>query len=38
MFSVTLLREFKDTTIYDMYVNGEFDRLVKYYSLRFKKP
>ena len=37
-FDSSLLREFKDTAIYDMYVNGEFDRLVKYYSLRFKKP
>ncbi len=32
-----LLKEFDDTTVYDMYVNKEFDRLVKYYSLRFKK-
>ena len=33
-----LLKEFDDTTVYDMYVNGEFERLVKYYSLPFHKP
>jgi hypothetical protein len=32
-----LLREFKDTCVYDMFVNNQFDRLVKYYSLPFKK-
>jgi len=30
-------KEFKDTTVYDMYINKEFDRLTKYYSLSFKK-
>ena len=28
---------YNDTTIYDMYINNEFDRLKKYYSLRFVK-
>ena len=36
-YNTGLLKEFDDTTIYDMCVNGEFDRLVKYYSLPFKK-
>lgn len=31
------LKEFKDTSVYDMYLAGEWDRLVKYYSLSFKK-
>jgi len=26
---------FKDTTVYDMYINKDFDRLVEYYSLYF---
>jgi hypothetical protein len=30
-------KEFDDTTVYDMYINKEFDRLTKYYSLSFKK-
>lgn len=30
-------KQFDDTTIYDMYIKGDFDRLVKYYSLRFIK-
>ncbi len=34
-FSSELLIEFKDTTLYDMYINKEFDRIVKYYSFRF---
>lgn len=36
-YNTGLLAEFKDTTVYDMYVNKEFDRLVKYYSLPFIK-
>lgn len=32
-----LLKEFDGTTVYDMYINKEFDRLVKYYSLPFNK-
>lgn len=36
-YDTGLLKEFKDTTVYDMYVNKEFDRLVKYYSLPFIK-
>ena len=30
-------KEFKNTTVYDMYINKEFDRLYKYYSLFFEK-
>ena len=33
--STALLKQFDDTTVYDMYINKNFDRLVKYYSLRF---
>lgn len=29
--------EFKNTTIYDMYVKKDFDSLVRYYSLHFTK-
>ncbi|MFW6219979.1 MAG: hypothetical protein ACOC33_03990 [bacterium] len=32
-----LLKEFNDTTIYDMYINKDLNRLVKYYSLSFSK-
>lgn len=32
-----LLKDFDDTTVYDMYMAQDFDRLVKYYSLPFKK-
>lgn len=34
-FNSGLLKQFDDTTIYDMYVAQDFDRLVKYYSLYF---
>lgn len=34
-YSTSHLAEFDDTTVYDMYNNKEFDRLVKYYSLPF---
>jgi len=30
-----LLKQFEDTTVYDMYMDKDFDRLVKYYSLPF---
>lgn len=30
-------REFRDIHIYDLYIAKDFDRLVKYYSLSFKK-
>jgi hypothetical protein len=33
----SLLKPFDDTTVYDMYINKEFDRLVEYYSLPFVK-
>lgn len=36
-FNSGLLKQFDDTTIYDMYINKDFDRLVKYYSLYFTK-
>jgi hypothetical protein len=36
-YSSGLLKEFDDTTVYDMYINKDFDRLVKYYSLPFNK-
>lgn len=34
-FSSLLLKEFDDTTVYDMYTKKEFQRLEKYYSLYF---
>jgi hypothetical protein len=34
-FNTGQLKEFKDTSIYDMYMSRDFDRLVKYYSLSF---
>lgn len=34
-FNSGLLKDFKDTTVYDMYINKDFDRLVNYYSLSF---
>lgn len=36
-FNSGLLKQFNDTTVFDMYVTKDFDRLVKYYSLYFKK-
>ena len=36
-FNSGLLRDYKDTTVYDMYMENDFDRLVKYYSLSFVK-
>jgi hypothetical protein len=36
-FNSGLLKDFADTTILDMYLNKDFDRLVKYYSLYFIK-
>jgi hypothetical protein len=36
-YSTGLLKPFDDTTIYDMYVAGEWDRLVDYFSLSFQK-
>ncbi len=35
-YSTFFLKEFDDTTVYDMYLAKDFDRLVKYYSLPFK--
>lgn len=36
-FNSGLLKQFDGTTVYDMYINKDFDRLVKYYSLPFVK-
>lgn len=36
-YNTGLLKQFDDTTVYDMYINKDFDRLVKYYSLPFVK-
>jgi hypothetical protein len=35
-YNTRLLKEFNDTIVYDMYMNKEWDRLIKYYSLSFK--
>lgn len=35
-YNTGLLKQFDDTTVYDMYMSKDFDRLVKYYSLPFK--
>ena len=31
-FNSALFKSFDDTTVYDMYIDKDFDRLVKYYS------
>ena len=36
-FCSSLLKEFDNTTIYEMYLAKDFDKLVKRYSLSFKK-
>jgi hypothetical protein len=36
-YNTALLNQFGDTTVYDMYINKEFDRLETYYSLPFVK-
>ena len=36
-YSTSDLMKFDNTTVYDMYINKEFDRLEKYYSLPFVK-
>jgi hypothetical protein len=36
-YNTSLLKQFDDTTVYDMYINKDFDRLVEYYSLPFIK-
>jgi hypothetical protein len=36
-YNTALLKEFDDTSVYDMYMKKDFDRLVKYYSLPFAK-
>lgn len=33
----SLLKQFDNTTLYDMYMNGEWDRIETYYALRFVK-
>lgn len=37
VFDSVLGKNFKDTTVYDMFINNQIDRLVKYYSLYFVK-
>lgn len=36
-YNTALLKDFKDTTVLKMFIAEDFDRLVKYYSLSFKK-
>jgi len=36
-YNTGLLKEFDDTTAFDMYMDNDFDRLVRYYSLPFVK-
>jgi hypothetical protein len=36
-YNTGLLKQFDDTTFYDMYISGAYDRLVDYYSLPFEK-
>ena len=35
-YNTGLLREFDDTSVYQMYLDKDFDRLVRYYSLPFR--
>lgn len=36
-FDSSLLKQYKDTTLYDLYTNKEFDRILQYYSMYFVK-
>ena len=36
-YNTGLLEQFRGTTVYDMYINNDLDRLVTYYSLPFIK-
>ena len=36
-FDSSLLKYFTDTTVYDMYIDKDYDRLVEYYSMSFVK-
>ncbi len=36
-FNSGLLADFKDTTVYDMYINNDIERLMKYYSIYFEE-
>jgi len=36
-FSSRLLKQFDDTSVYDMYIAKDYDRLVEYYTLSFIK-
>lgn len=36
-FNSRLLKQFKNTSVYDMFINKDFDRLVEHYSLYFTK-
>jgi hypothetical protein len=36
-YNSALAKQFDDTTVYDMFIGNDFDRLVQYYSIRFIK-
>lgn len=36
-YNTASLKQFNDTTVYDMYIDNDYDMLVKYYSLPFVK-
>lgn len=36
-YNTALLKQFYEATVYDMYINNDYDMLVKYYSLAFIK-
>lgn len=36
-YNSALLKQFYGTTVYEMYINNDYDSLVKYYSLSFVK-
>ena len=35
-YNTGLMKQFDDTTVYDMYMSKDWDRLMEYYSLSFK--
>jgi len=38
LLNIPLSRQFDSTNVYDMYLNDEWDKLMEYYSLFFRKP
>lgn len=36
-FGSDLLKQFKDSSVYDMYISKDYDRLTEYYSLYFQE-